>query len=119
MTMTPDLDIPAPIPQDYKEPLFNAPWEARAFAIVMELFQQQFYTWPEWVEYLSSEIATAATTGKQDQLYYEQWLTALENLLTAKGFISPNALQLKKEELMTEQFTHHHYHDSNLERWEA
>ncbi len=34
-------------PRDHEGPVFDEPWEARAFAIVVKLFEDGHYTWPE------------------------------------------------------------------------
>lgn len=39
---------------------FAAPWEARAFAIVVSLSQAGHFTWSEWVEHFSAEVALDA-----------------------------------------------------------
>ena len=50
-------DMP-PIPQDGDGPVFREPWEAQAFAMVLELYDRGHFTWSEWVRHLSAEIAT-------------------------------------------------------------
>jgi hypothetical protein len=49
-------DMP-PIPQDGDGPVFREPWEAQAFAMVLELYDRGHFTWSEWVRHLSAEIA--------------------------------------------------------------
>ena len=78
------------LPMRGKEPVFSAPWEARAFAIVVLLHRQSRYSWEEWVSYLAGEIAQTSTgDGKP---YYEQWLAACERLLRDKGMLESRAL---------------------------
>jgi hypothetical protein len=55
-------DMP-PIPQDGDGPVFREPWEAQAFALVLELFDKGHFTWSEWVRTLSAEIAAAKDRG--------------------------------------------------------
>ena len=45
------------------------------------------FTWSEWVDYLSAEIAAAKQRGDPDlgDRYYEHWLNALEKLVIDKG----------------------------------
>ena len=45
---------------------FSAPWEAKAFAIVVELAQTGLLSWAEWVECFSKEVA-AATADKSSR----------------------------------------------------
>ena len=63
---------------------FAEPWEAKAFAIIVKLTQSGHFTWPEWVEHFSREVAAATAVevaGGQPPTYYEQWLSAAETLL--------------------------------------
>jgi nitrile hydratase accessory protein len=68
--------------QPPEEPVFNEPWEAQAFAMVVKLHERGAFTWGEWAEILSIEIKSA------DKPYYEHWLTALEKIVEAKGLMS-------------------------------
>ena len=81
-------------PQDGDGPVFKEPWEARAFAVVLDLYDRGGFTWPEWVESLSAEIAAAKARGDPDlgDGYYLHWLAALEKLVAAKGLASAGEL---------------------------
>jgi nitrile hydratase accessory protein len=78
---------------------FNEPWEARAFAIVVRLTNAGHFTWAEWVECFSKEVA-AATAVESDggipKTYYQQWLTAAEKMMVAKGVTSFDQLTARK-----------------------
>jgi nitrile hydratase accessory protein len=82
------------LPQDGDGPVFNEPWEAKAFAVVLDLYDRGGFTWPEWVDCLSAEIAAAKDRGDPDlgDGYYLHWLTALEKLVDAKGLASTGEL---------------------------
>ena len=92
------------LPKDADGPMFTSPWEARAFAIVVLLYQQGHFTWQEWVKALSAQIAAAKAAGRADYgaAYYELWLTAAEKLLSAKGMFLEQELRHKKAALTTE-----------------
>lgn len=108
--MLPPLsDIAAP-PRDDEGPVFAAPWEAHAFALVVRLFEQGHYSWPEWVKYLSAEIAASkdAADPAAAPAYYEQWLAAAEKLVVAKGLTTPDDLRRRKQELATASPSHDH-----------
>lgn len=98
----------AALPRDAEGPVFSAPWEAQAFALVVHLHEQGHYTWPEWVKYLSAEIAAAKTSPDRPQAYYEQWLAAAEKLFAAKGLVTPDALAARKHDLLAPHEPHHH-----------
>jgi nitrile hydratase accessory protein len=77
-------DLPG-IPLDAESPVFNEPWEARAFALTVALHERGLFTWPQWAEALSRQIAQARTAGDKDlgDTYYQHWLGALESLVSA------------------------------------
>jgi len=102
-----------PLPRDEQGPVFAAPWEAHAFAIVVRLFERGHYSWPEWVKYLSAEIAAArdAPDPAQASAYYEQWLAAAEALVVAKGLATREELAAKKAELAGAAPEHGHAHE--------
>ena len=62
-----------------EEPVFAAPWEAKAFAMAVALRDAGVLEWSEFAERLAAEIATG--TGS----YYEQWVAALEAVLADRG----------------------------------
>jgi nitrile hydratase accessory protein len=89
-----------PIPQDGDGPVFREPWEAQAFAMVLELFDKGHFTWSEWVRALGAEIAAARERGEPDQgeTYYRHWLAALEKIAAAKQLTSTEELAVRKEQ---------------------
>jgi len=74
----------APVPD---QPVFEAPWQAEAFALTVALHERGAFTWAEWAEVLSREVKRpgAAADGHD---YYEHWMAALESLLASKGLAS-------------------------------
>ncbi|MEM7649967.1 MAG: nitrile hydratase accessory protein, partial [Cyanobacteria bacterium P01_A01_bin.70] len=77
------------------EPVFQAPWEAKAFAIVNQLAVDRQYSWTEWNDQLVQEIATAESSATDSRTYYECWLQACEKLLIAKGLLDAHAIDQK------------------------
>ena len=77
----------APLPCDAAGPVFAEPWQAQAFAMTLALHQRGLFSWPEWAEALSVQIAAAQAAGDADlgDTYYHHWLAALEALVAAKG----------------------------------
>jgi nitrile hydratase accessory protein len=78
--------LPVPPPGD--DPVFREPWEAQAFAMTVLLHQQGLFTWTEWAQALSAQIAAQSP----ETPYYQHWLAALETLVAAKGLSSPDEL---------------------------
>jgi nitrile hydratase accessory protein len=66
---------------------FAAPWQAQAFAMTLSLAERGLFTWSEWAAALAAQISQAP-----DSEYYQQWLAALERLVTAKGVTSDSEL---------------------------
>ena len=81
-------------------PVFKEPWEATAFAMAVRLSDAGKFTWTEWVDYLSAEIAAARQKGDPDlgDRYYEHWLAALEKLVIDKGLGSESELAALKHD---------------------
>ena len=77
-------DLPG-IPLDNDSPVFNEPWEARAFAMTLALHERGVFTWPQWAEALARQIDRARAAGDADlgDTYYQHWLRALESLVSA------------------------------------
>jgi nitrile hydratase accessory protein len=79
----PELQGLQGMPRDADSPVFNEPWEARAFAMVLALHQRGLFTWPQWAAALSRQITQAQAAGDADlgDTYYQHWLLALESLV--------------------------------------
>ena len=103
--------VPNKLPADAGERVFKAPWEARAFAMVVDMSQRGLFAWEEFRRLLVEEIARedrdAGPAGASGACYYVCWLRAAERLLSAKGLATPQELAAMKEHL-TEQMTHEH-----------
>ncbi len=78
-----------------QEIVFNFPWEAKAFALVVHLFQQGHYTWAEWTEQLSSEIKAAGAEDDGSK-YYLLWLSAAEKLVANKALAGAGEIRGRK-----------------------
>ena len=90
------------IPRDVEGPVFREPWEAQAFALVVQLHRRGAFTWTEWADALSAEIAAVKCRGEADTGvdYYRHWLNALEHLLEHKGIAGKTLLGRRREELL-------------------
>lgn len=80
------------LPQRDGEPVFRAPWEAKAFAIQLALFEAGAFTWREWADRLGAEIARDdLSDDAEGSAYYRYWLRALEGLIADKR-IAPDEI---------------------------
>jgi len=88
------------LPRDEGGPVFVEAWQAQAFALAIKLSEKGYFTWKEWAAALAQELSAAASRGEPDDGsgYYEHWLTALEQLVLAKGLTDFTALTTRKEE---------------------
>lgn len=93
---------------------------ARSIAIVMALFGQDRYAWPEWVDKFSAEISAPGyfphseedvdaagpmLTGDGKRInrdYAKLWLAACEKLLLEKGLLTRSELDARLAELRAE-----------------
>jgi nitrile hydratase accessory protein len=64
--------------------VFDEPWQAQTFALVVALNERGVFTWTEWTE----AVAAAPEDG-----YYERWLATLERLVSERGLISGDHLE--------------------------
>ncbi len=72
---------------DGDEPVFAEPWQAQAFAMTVKLHEKGLFTWVEWADALSREIAAAGPDDAAEN-YYTRWLAALEKITQDKGVLS-------------------------------
>ncbi len=100
---------PGPLahPHD-SEPVFSEPWQAQAFAMTLRLHEQGYFSWQEWAQALSREIA-AGNNGDDVDLslcqgdandggarYYEYWSRALEALIVEKELAQTGELDKRQ-----------------------
>ncbi len=104
MSRAPSLsELLADTPIDARRP-FEAPWEARAFALAVRLAESGACTWDEFRQHLINEIGKADKARAHGWIepgegYYTHFLHALENLLRDKGIVDDLSLEAKMREL--------------------
>lgn len=78
------------LPSKDGEPVFESPWQAQTFAMVIQLHESGVFTWNEWADELSANIADFETgqpiDGSDD--YYTLWHHSLEQILKRKQLIT-------------------------------
>jgi nitrile hydratase accessory protein len=82
-------------------PTFDAPWQARAFALAVTLTEEHAgdtLTWQEFQTGLVREVNADREDAEPETVYYRQWLTALERLLVQRGVLDPGDLAARVEE---------------------
>ncbi|MBX5490748.1 MAG: nitrile hydratase accessory protein [Chloroflexi bacterium] len=95
----------AGVPRRNGELVFEAPWEGRAFGLVVALHEQGYFVWDEFKDRLIAEIARAEAAGEAST-YYERWLAALERLLRDKGLVAAEEVVARAQALATAPADH-------------
>jgi len=74
-------------PQTGGEPVFDAPWQARAFAMAVHLSRTGLFTWKDWAGRLAQRIADFETMERVDssETYYRLWLATLEDFVEERA----------------------------------
>ncbi|MSR14397.1 MAG: nitrile hydratase accessory protein [Gammaproteobacteria bacterium] len=106
----PNLGVLPGLPRDDDGAVFAAPWEAKAFALVVHLHQQGCFEWQEWVATLAGEIAADRERASETP-YYQLWLMATEKLVAARGLVDPAQLQSACSAMSAAQTEHHDHED--------
>jgi nitrile hydratase accessory protein len=81
------------LPRKNGELVFEAPWQSRAFGMVVALNQLGALAWPEFRQRLVDEIA-----GAGEHEYYASWLSAIERLVLEHRLLTPNELSRRTAE---------------------
>jgi nitrile hydratase alpha subunit/nitrile hydratase accessory protein len=71
-------------------PAFEAPWQARAFALAVALTED--VPWERFQGRLVEEIDRGGADGEPEAAYYRQWLRALERFVADEGLLDPAAI---------------------------
>jgi nitrile hydratase accessory protein len=86
-------------PFETADRVFNAPWEAQAFALTLALHERGVFTWREWADALAGVIAEVRARGESDtgENYYRHWMAALERLALSKDLVDVAALAARRD----------------------
>jgi len=99
----PDLSGAAAVPRKNGELVFDAPWQSRAFGMVVGLHQKGLFHWDEFRDRLIEAVAAPPNdpSASPATIYYRQWLAALETLLLDKALLAKAELDARAEELLS------------------
>ena len=85
------------------DPVFTSPWQAQIFSLVMGLHESGCFSWNEWAEALSREIAEDSNGGADGVMtheeidpsdsYYRLWVSALEQILARKTILDSDEVR--------------------------
>ena len=111
-------DLPL-LPRDNEGPVFAEPWQAQAFAMVVELINSGQLTQKEWAKRLGGVFREVEDQGDSNtgERYYEHWLAALERLVVEKKLTGWEDLAEERETIRAndhhrreDQLGHEHEH---------
>jgi nitrile hydratase accessory protein len=82
------------LPTEDEEPTFDAPWQARAFALAVAVTDGDAPDWHAFQRELVAAIDDGVGEDREDteEAYYRGWLTAIETLLVERGTVDADAL---------------------------
>lgn len=74
------------VPIENGDPVFEEPWQARSFAMAVQLNESGFFTWQEWADELSGHIAEREKSEPISTAasYFNAWQASLEHLVHKK-----------------------------------
>ena len=85
------------------DPAFTSPWQAQIFSLVVGLHESGCFSWNEWAEALSREIAEDSNSGADgvktqeetnpSDSYYRLWVSALEQILARKTILDSDEVR--------------------------
>lgn len=107
-----ELDGVAAPPLCNGELAFDAPWQGRVFGIARSLAEQGAYAWDDFRAHLIAAIEQwekRAPTGAEYP-YYDCFLSALEELLEARGLVATGELRARVGQYASRPHGHDHDH---------
>ena len=106
------VDLPL-MPRDDDGPVFAEPWQAQAFAAVVELIESGIVSRGEWADRLGATFKAAEARGDFDTgtRYYDHWLETLEQVVLEKALVVQPELDREKEEI---EASDHHRREHQL-----
>jgi nitrile hydratase accessory protein len=91
-------------------PVFETPWHARVFGLVVALHEEgEDFDWTEFQQRLIAEVAdtdqSMSPADVLEEAYYEQWLAAFERLLVDSGRLAPGETEDRAAEFAADERT--------------
>jgi nitrile hydratase accessory protein len=104
-TAIPEMDGTLAYPRRNGEPVFHAPWESRAFGMVVSLHTAGRYPWNDFKARLIDAIAAGPCPEAPADApnYYYHWVAAFRGLLVEKGILTDQELDDREHEFLSGQ----------------
>lgn len=103
----PSMEGSVAYPRKNGEPVFEAPWQSRAFGMVVGLHTQGRYPWDDFKTRLIAQVAegeraaACAAAPPEGSQYYDQWIEAFSRLLVETGLVGADELARRIDEFKT------------------
>jgi nitrile hydratase accessory protein len=99
----PEMDGDVAYPRSNGEPVFEAPWQSRAFGMVVDLHKSGRFPWDDFKQRLIAEIRAgrpADVPGDASEYYY-QWVEAFTRLVVETGLLQESEIAAREQEFKT------------------
>ena len=95
---------------DPKTPVFEQPWEAKVFALVVQLQESGRFTWDEWEEELAKSLGDNPDLSSDEvrASYYHHWMQTLERILKARDVDTVGIAEIEDRIIAHANHSHHH-----------
>jgi nitrile hydratase accessory protein len=100
---------PGAPPRDNGELVFDQPWQTRAFAVTVSLFEDGAFAWDEFRDRLIEGLDDA--TDAAPATYWAAWLRATEQVLAARGVLDGADHRTRLAHAAARPPGHDHDHD--------
>jgi nitrile hydratase accessory protein len=102
-TAIPHMEGALAYPRRNGEPVFEAPWQSRAFGMVVDLHKAGRYPWDAFKKRLIEEIAAGRPTEVPENAseYYYQWVEAFTRLVVETGLLTADDIAAREYEFQT------------------
>lgn len=92
-----DMSRDLPPGSSSREPSFDEPWEAEAFALTIAAHRNSIFAWDDWVRVFASRnrAETLEAAASLNAAYYRNWLAALEALLIERGALTAREVETR------------------------
>jgi nitrile hydratase accessory protein len=99
MSTLPELPADAAPPRSNGEPVFDAPWQSRAFGMVVSLHERGAFEWDAFRDRLAEELRVSGSDGATG--YYESWVRAFHRLAVEDGLLGAAEVEARRVEFVS------------------
>ena len=98
----PEMSGTVAYPRKNGEPVFDAPWQSRAFGMVVGLHTSGEFPWQAFKDKLIAHVAAGAPEDcpPDTPAYYYQWVEAFCQLLDEAGIVRAEELDARSHEFL-------------------